>query len=195
MARFLTEIRDLLPRTGRMLKEGGGYINEADYKQQIYDANIGVASLQGRTYRAAARLQDPDVGMHYFAQTVPQGILVKSIAISFSYAGSFDYDLVLRPTAIGNVLDIYPGYNLDARISDPALANIVYVDALTGGDYLPLVFGETPTTGSNRASGFLQSADLRGVYDSDHIAGFALEILSQTTEIDIAWSWEEIPDA
>jgi len=159
---FLRELANNTPRTGRLIAENGGIINEADFDEKLYRVNNQIATLDGRLFNSS------------YIGTIAQGaslflkqnsaIPFRGIALSLVFNGSIDYEQVVGATG-GTVLSTLDNTNVDRRILTKSLNTVQILDGFTGGRIVDQSFGINPATGAGRTSSNITGSGIGGVFD------------------------------
>ena len=129
----------LIPRTGRMIKEDGSLVNQADYIQSLKRSEVRSLSLAGRTFVASYRLNLDGKATRDFVLEVPAGVRFMLHARRQTVIdGNIDWQV--RAAAD-------PGYTADAKINGknangeigtPSMSNLILTTAAgtTGSVFL-----------------------------------------------------------
>lgn len=191
MSRFSKFINMLSPRTGRLIRENGDYVNEADLIQRQDSVTFLLAVEDGDIFTSNIDFVLDAGDTATFYQEVPEGKVVRGISLEGVFSGSINYQMTLGATA-GAVLETLPALNLN---TDPALepseSNIKKVIGITGGTVVEKSFGITPATGAGRSASPLAGAGLGKIYYESTSPAFQFTNFgNQQARLALTWIWK-----
>lgn len=192
MGRFTDYLRDLLPRTGKVICESGTTENQGD---KLRDDRFVSDLLQveaGHVYQADFRGSIPAGGTLYFGQPVNTERMT-GIRLSAIFAGGPVEFTQYAGATPGTELSDLGAVNADRRITTPGPNPVKQYDGLTdNGRQIESDFGLTPTTGTGRGTAALSSAGIGGIYDAATAPFFSFQNTGSTTaQISIRWVWRD----
>jgi len=158
--RFTRYLTDLLPRTGRLIREDGTPFNQADYLEAKNRDEISVQSVLGNAYAASWRGVIAGNATVDLVLAIPADVKVYfHLRQQAIVGGQLEWELREKPDAGYAVVQTIHGQNVDRAIGNQSGAAIVETSGVTGSTFLREGIIYPAGTGSNRTSATTTSAD------------------------------------
>ena len=158
--RFTRYLGELLPRTGRLIRENGKEFNEADFLEVKQREEISSQSLLGNGFAASWRGTIAAGATTDLVLEIPAGVKVYVHARDQTIVGGqLEWELLLNPDPGYTEVDRIFGVNLDHEINSQSQASIVEATGVTGGQFLREGILYPAGTGANQSTAVVSTAD------------------------------------
>lgn len=161
MARWTKYLTNLLPRTGRIIRESGDSFNEADFLEVKTREEVSSQSLLGNAYIASFRRSIPAGQSVDLVLQIPAGTRVYFHRRGQTIVGGqLEWQIRRNPSPGFTAAETIKGNNLDSDIAAQSQASIIRTTAATTGS----TFGHEgilypPGSGTNQSTAASSSAD------------------------------------
>jgi hypothetical protein len=197
MGRFSQFLIDLLPVTGRLIKEDGDTINQADFLAIKSIEEVSTQSLLGNAYAASFRRTMPAGESVDIVLEVPTGTRVYfHLREQTIEGGSLEWEIRLRPDAGYVEAERIRGNNLNEELNLQSLASLVRtVDPTTGSAFRREGVLKPAGTGSNLTTESTSVADAIPQYVAGSEPLLRLNNTSNASMLVIVtFIWVELPN-
>ena len=196
MGRFTKYLLNLAPRTGRIIVEDGGFINEADLMALKAIEEVSTQSLLGNAYAASWKGDISQGGSVDLVLEIPAGINLYLHARQQTIIGSqVIIALRMNPTTGYTVAETFKGFNLDETLGGiQSQASIIRTGAPTSGS----VFRRedilvAPGSGNNKTTATTSSADAVPKYNQGNRPLLRIQNTGNATStVIVSLIWAEI---
>lgn len=191
MGAFSKFVKMLSPRNGRLIRESGELVNEADLLFRQDSVNYPLAVQDGIVFTSFWDGTIASGATVTFHQAVPENRLLRGISLSGAFNGSIEFKEFIGATA-GTVLETLPSINAN---TDPELlpcqAVIERVDDITGGTQIEQSFGINPSTGAGSISAPLTNVGLGRIFYETTSPSFQFTNFgNQDCRLALSWAWK-----
>jgi hypothetical protein len=197
MGRFSQFLIDLLPVTGRLIKEDGDTINQADFLAIKSLEEISTQSLLNNAYAATFRRTMPANESVDVVLEIPIGTRVYfHLREQVIEGGSLEWELRLRPDAGYVEAERIRGNNLNEELNLQSLASLVRtVNPTTGSVFRREGIIKPAGTGSNSTTETTSVADAIPQYVTGSEPVLRLNNTSNVSMlIIVTFIWAELPN-
>ena len=196
MGRFTKYLLNLVPRTGRMVSENGGFINEADLMALKAIEEVSTQSLLGNAYAASWKGDISQGGSVDLVLEIPSGINVYFHLRQQTVFGSqVIIALRMNPTTGYTAEETVKGFNLDETLGGiESQASIIRTAApTTGSAFRREDLIVAPGSGNNRTASSATSADAVPKYNQGNRPLLRIQNTGNATStVIVSLIWAEI---